>query len=145
MKHTASPRRATSARRRRDRAIVQLWRNGWTAKRIATHLDITQAIVGNVVHQNGAARNTRPAPGNTDVVAAVEAQEAYRAYFWRVMHDLYRQVDASGGACPRFVTIPKPADDYQRDQITETIEWWARQAFGLSTIEIRTDQRQAAH
>jgi hypothetical protein len=38
-------------RRRRNRAILQLWRDGWTGKRIAARLDITPAIVGNVTHK----------------------------------------------------------------------------------------------
>jgi hypothetical protein len=141
----ARGRRAQRDRRRRDRAILQLWRDGWTAKKIVTHLDTTPAIVGNVVHEHDAARNTRASPSKGCVATPDEAEEAYRPYFWRVMDGLFRQVDARGGTCPPFIAIPEPADDYQREHITQTIEWWARQAFNLPTIEIRTDQGQRRH
>jgi hypothetical protein len=142
----ARSRRAQRDRRRRDRAILQLWRDGWTAKKIAARLDITPAIVGNVVHERGATRNTRTSPSNGCVAAPDKAREdAYRPYFWRVMDGVFRQVDEGGGTCPSFITIPEPADDYQREHITQTIEWWARQAFNLPTIEIRTDQGQRVH
>jgi hypothetical protein len=137
--------REARSRRRRDRAILQLWRDGWTANKIATHLGITPAIVGNVVHERGAGRNTRPSPSDGSVVSPDEVEEAYRPYFWRVMDGLFRQVDERGGTCPPFITIPEPADDYQREHITQTIEWWARQAFNLPTIEIRTYQGQRVH
>jgi hypothetical protein len=138
--------REARSRRRRDRAILQLWRDGWTANKIATHLDITPAIVGNVVHEHRAARNSRTSPGNGDTIASGDArEEAYRPYFWRVMDGLFRQVDERGGTCPPFITIPEPADDYQREHITQTIKWWARQAFNLPTIEIRIDQGRRMH
>lgn len=53
---TPSRSRVQKDRQRRDRAILQLWRDGWTGKKIATHLAITPAIVGNVVHRRGATR-----------------------------------------------------------------------------------------
>ena len=135
-----SHRPAERQRRRRDRAILQLWRDGWTGKKIAAHLDITPAIVGSVVRKHGATRHTRHSRANGPGAARVEAWEAYRVFFWRVMDGLFRQVDDHGGACPRFITIPEPADNSQREQITQTIEWWARQAFNLPTIEIHIDQ-----
>jgi hypothetical protein len=142
---TTSRRHAERDRRRRDRAIVQLWRDGWAGKKIAAHLDITPAIVGNVVHKSGATRHTRISPSNGRVVAPDQAWDAYRVYFWRVMDGLCRQVDEHGGTCPPFITIPEPADEFQREHITQTVEWWARQAFNLPTIEIRTDQGQRCH
>ena len=129
-------------RRRRDRAILQLWRDGWTGKRIAAHLDITPAIVGNVTHKHGATRHARTSPSNGRTGAPAASWEAYRVYFWRVMDGLFRQADEHGGRPPPFVTIPEPADENQREQITQTIEWWARQAFNLPTIEIRIEQSQ---
>ena len=109
---------------------------------IAAHLKITRAIVGNVTHKHGAMRHARIPPSNGRVGALDAAWEQYRAYFWRVMDSLFQQVDERGGECPPFITIPEPADEFQRERITETIEWWARQAFNLPTIEIRTDQGQ---
>jgi hypothetical protein len=129
-------------RRRRDRAILQLWRDGWTGKKIAAHLGITPAIVGNVTHKHGAARHARTSPSNGRTRAPAAAWESYRVYFWRVMDGLFRQADERGGRPPPFVTIPEPADEFQREQITQTIEWWARQAFDLSAIEIRIAQGQ---
>jgi hypothetical protein len=67
--------------------------------------------------------------------------ESYRVYFWRVMDALFRQADEYDGTCPPFVTIPEPADEFQREQITQTIEWSARQAFNPNTIAIRFEQR----
>jgi hypothetical protein len=63
--------------------------------------------------------------------------ESYRVYFWRVMDALFRKADEYEGTCPPFVTIPQPADEYQRELITQTIEWWARRAFNVPTIVIR--------
>jgi len=56
------------------------------------------------------------------------------------MDGLFRQADEHGGTCPPFITIPEPADEYQREQITQTIAWWARQAFNLPVIEVRIEQ-----
>ena len=137
---TMTRRQAEQARRRRDRAILYLWRDGWTGKRIAAHLRITPAIVGNVTHKHDAARRERTSSNNKRAARAL--WEAYRVYFWRVMDTLFQQADAYVGACPPFVTIPKPADEFQRKQITQTIEWWARQAFNLRAIEIRIEQGQ---
>jgi hypothetical protein len=129
-------------RRRRDRAILQLWRDGWTGKKIAAHLDITPAIVGNVTHKHGATRHARTRPADGRAGAPDAAWELYRVYFWRVMDGLFRQADERGGTCPPFITIPEPADKYQREQITQTIAWWARQAFNLPAIEIRIEHGQ---
>jgi len=58
------------------------------------------------------------------------------------MDGLIRQVDERRGKRPSFITIPEPGNEIHHEHITQTIEWWARQAFNLPTIEIRTDQRQ---
>jgi len=68
-------------RRRRDRAILQLWRDGWTGKKIAAHLDITPAIIGNVTHKHGATRHARTSPSNGCTDAPAAAWESYRVYF----------------------------------------------------------------
>lgn len=132
-----SGRRAERNRQRRDRAILRLWRSGWTGKRIAAHLHITPTIVGNVTHKHGATRGARVSPRQGGARDA--AWESYRVYFWRVMDSLFRQVDAHGGTCPPYITIPKPADEFQRGHVMQTIDWWARQAFDLPTIEVRTE------
>ena len=109
---------------------------------IAAHLKITREIVGNVTHKRGAVRHARIPPGNGRVAAPDAAWEPYRAYFWCVMDSLFRQVDEHGGKCPPFITIPEPANEFQREHITQAIEWWARQAFNLPTIEIRNHEDQ---
>jgi hypothetical protein len=43
-------------RRRCDRAIPQLWRDGWAGKKIAAHAEITPPIDENVTHKHDAKR-----------------------------------------------------------------------------------------
>ena len=142
VRRTTSRGQVERERRRRDRAILQLWRDGWTGKRIAAHLLITPAIVGNVTRKNGAARRVQTPSNYRRAGAHDAAWEAYRVYFWRVMDRVFLQADEHSGAPPPFVTIPEPADEFQREHITQTIEWGARQALNLSAIEIRIEQGQ---
>jgi hypothetical protein len=136
---SAERRRRTSDRRRRDAAILRLWQDGWTAPKIAAHLDIALWTISNVVRTRGAARN--PRGSRAAITAGLDDApiEAWQQAMLPKLEDIADTMGLDDASKRAFVFIGllrlKPYDDieefkawvhavtgYDRDEITAFIE-----------------------